>query len=47
MKSQRLNSGGLIDRSREIRFSWNQKTLRGFCGDTLSALMAGTNKAGF
>lgn len=41
MTGQRLKDGGRIDRSREIKFSFNGKSLTGFDGDTLaSALIA-------
>ena len=38
---QRLASGGLIDRAKAIRFSFDGKSLQGVAGDTLaSALVA-------
>ncbi|WP_166418928.1 sarcosine oxidase subunit alpha family protein [Cochlodiniinecator piscidefendens] len=41
MTATRLNTGGRIDRSRRVTFSWDGKTIEGFEGDTLaSALMA-------
>ena len=41
MNSNRLNSGGRIDRSKPIRFTFNGKSYGGFVGDTLaSALLA-------
>ena len=40
-QSRRLASGGLIDRSRICRFSFDGRTLQGYAGDTLaSALLA-------
>ena len=37
----RLTSGGLIDRSRPLRFTWDGRELQGYAGDTLaSALLA-------
>ncbi|WP_200869491.1 2Fe-2S iron-sulfur cluster-binding protein, partial [Brucella rhizosphaerae] len=37
----RLSSGGLIDRSRPLSFSFDGKVLSGFSGDSLaSALLA-------
>ena len=45
MTSQRLNKIGLIDRSKKIRFTWNNKIYEGYKGDTLaSALMANNIK---
>ena len=41
MSGWRIATGGRIDRSRPIQFSWEGKCLQGFAGDTLaSALMA-------
>ncbi|MCK7613666.1 sarcosine oxidase subunit alpha family protein [Roseibium sediminicola] len=41
MTARRLDTGGRIDRTRQIDFRWDGKTLTGFAGDTLaSALMA-------
>ncbi|PWV95396.1 N-methylglutamate dehydrogenase subunit C [Hoeflea marina] len=41
MSSSRFSSGGLIDRSRTISFSFDGRRLEGFAGDTLaSALLA-------
>jgi len=41
MTARRLNTGGRIDRSSKLSFSWDGKVLTGFAGDTLaSALMA-------
>jgi len=41
MSARRLNSGGRVDRSRPVTFSWDGKKISGFAGDTLaSALMA-------
>ena len=43
--SGRLQSGGLIDRSRPLTFRFDGRTLNGFAGDTLaSALMANSVK---
>src|SRR5215468_10110498 len=40
-QSNRLNTGGRIDRSRVINFSFDGKSYSGFAGDTLaSALLA-------
>jgi len=40
-QSNRLTSGGIIDRDKPIQFSFNGKTLQGFAGDTVaSALLA-------
>ncbi|MFT5112589.1 MAG: heterotetrameric sarcosine oxidase alpha subunit [Parasphingorhabdus sp.] len=45
MSAKRLSSGGLIDRSRQIEFSWDGTSLKGFAGDTLaSALMSNNQK---
>ncbi|AZV80712.1 sarcosine oxidase subunit alpha family protein (plasmid) [Parasedimentitalea marina] len=42
MTGTRLNSGGRIDRSRPLRFTWDGRSYQGYAGDTLaSALMAG------
>ena len=41
MASERLKSGGRIDRSRPLTFHFDGKTYTGFAGDTLaSALLA-------
>ncbi len=41
MSGYRLRTGGLVDRTRALRFTFNGKLLTGFAGDTLaSALMA-------
>ena len=41
MQKNRLQSGGRIDRSRPVKFSFNGKTYEAFAGDTLaSALLA-------
>ena len=41
MTASRLQAGGLIDRSRPIRFTFDGLSLQGFAGDTLaSALLA-------
>jgi NADPH-dependent 2,4-dienoyl-CoA reductase/sulfur reductase-like enzyme len=43
--AKRLDSGGRIDRSRPITFTWDGKPLLGFVGDTLaSAMMANGEK---
>ena len=40
-QTNRLNSGGRIDRSRAVSFSFDGKSYSGFAGDTLaSALLA-------
>jgi hypothetical protein len=45
MTAKRLDSGGRIDRSRPITFTWDGKPLLGFVGDTLaSAMMANGEK---
>jgi sarcosine oxidase subunit alpha len=42
MTGRRLAAGGLIDRSRPLRFTWEGRPFQGFAGDTLaSALLAG------
>jgi sarcosine oxidase subunit alpha len=48
MSARRLEHGGLIDRSRTIRFTFDGKPIEGFSGDTIaSALLAsGTRIAG-
>ena len=41
MSGYRLTAGGIVDRSREIGFTWDGRSLRGHPGDTLaSALLA-------
>lgn len=41
MSATRLNTGGRIDRSQPLSFTWDGRSYRGFAGDTLaSALMA-------
>ncbi len=41
MTAKRLETGGNIDRTRPVTFTWDGKSLQGFAGDTLaSALMA-------
>ncbi len=41
MSARRLAEGGLIDRARPLRFTWEGRSLAGFAGDTLaSALLA-------
>ena len=41
MTVTRLDEGGLIDRDKNLRFSWDGRSYQGFQGDTLaSALMA-------
>lgn len=41
MSSYRLSSGGLVDRSKSLSFTFDGRPLRGFAGDTLaSALLA-------
>jgi heterotetrameric sarcosine oxidase alpha subunit len=41
MTAKRLETGGNIDRTRSVTFTWDGKSLQGFAGDTLaSALMA-------
>ncbi|MDP3523760.1 MAG: 2Fe-2S iron-sulfur cluster-binding protein, partial [Hoeflea sp.] len=41
MSFSRFNDGGLIDRSRTVRFSFDGRSFEGFAGDTLaSALLA-------
>jgi sarcosine oxidase subunit alpha len=41
MSTTRLNSGGLIDRNKPLRFTFNNRSYNGFQGDTLaSALLA-------
>ena len=42
MSARRLSSGGRIDRSQTLRFTWDGRTMGGHAGDSLaSALMAG------
>jgi sarcosine oxidase subunit alpha len=41
MSGYRLDSGGQVDRSRQLAFRWDARSLSGFAGDTLaSALLA-------
>ena len=41
MSARRLATGGRIDRSKPVKFTWDGQELQGFQGDTLaSALMA-------
>ena len=41
MSARRLGSGGLIDRSKPLQFTWDGMSMRGYEGDTLaSALLA-------
>ena len=41
MSAIRLTGGGRIDRSRQLRFTWDGRSYQGYAGDTLaSALMA-------
>ncbi len=41
MQQFRVQNGGLIDRQRPLRFSFNGRNLQGYAGDTLaSALIA-------
>ncbi len=45
MSSKRLSSGGRIDRSQTVNFSWDNKSFSGYEGDTLaSALLASDEK---
>ncbi|MFD1159299.1 sarcosine oxidase subunit alpha family protein [Roseovarius aestuarii] len=45
MSARRLESGGRIDRTTPISFTWDDKSLSGFRGDTLaSALMANNQR---
>ncbi len=39
MTAKRLSSGGLIDRSTPVSFSWDGKQCGGFAGDTLASAM--------
>lgn len=39
MSAKRLSSGGLIDRSDSIDFTWDKRKLRGYRGDTLASAM--------
>ena len=42
MSAKRLKTGGRIDRTKPVTFTWDGRTINGFCGDTLaSALLAG------
>ncbi|MBO6947457.1 MAG: (2Fe-2S)-binding protein [Rhodospirillales bacterium] len=41
MSGRRLQTGGLVDRTKELRFTFNGKTMTGYAGDTVaSALIA-------
>ncbi len=40
---KRRPSGGLLDRDRALRFSWDGRTLSGFAGDTLASALLGNN----
>ncbi len=45
MTARRLSSGGHIDRSKPVKFTWDGRTMSGYAGDTLaSALMAGNER---
>ena len=37
MSAKRLDSGGHIDRSKRINFSWDGRSLSGFAGDSLAS----------
>ena len=39
MSQQRLKSGGLVDRSQPVRFTFDGKPMSGFAGDTLAAAL--------
>lgn len=43
MQSNRLASGGLVDRTRPIRFQFNGQTLQGYAGDTLASALLANN----
>lgn len=43
MSARRLDTGGRIDRSRPLRFTWDGRELHGFAGDTLAAALLAAN----
>lgn len=40
--SQRLSSGGIVDRSQPLDFTFDGRTLQGFAGDTLASALIGS-----
>ena len=45
MAAKRLAEGGRIDRTRALSFSWDDKSLNGFCGDSLAAALLANNQS--
>ena len=44
MSAQRLQSGGRIDRQQRIEFSWDDRSLRGYAGDSLASALLASNE---
>ena len=44
MTAQRLSEGGRIDRTKEISFTWDGKSMTGFHGDTLASALLANNQ---
>ena len=42
MSTRRLDTGGLIDRSQPITFTWDGKKRTGYSGDTLASALIAT-----
>ncbi|MCP4335112.1 MAG: sarcosine oxidase subunit alpha family protein [Gammaproteobacteria bacterium] len=44
MSAQRLPNGGRIDRQQRIEFSWDDRSLRGYAGDSLASALLASNE---
>ncbi len=44
MSAQRLQSGGRIDRQQRIEFTWDDRSLRGYAGDSLASALLASNE---
>ena len=44
MSAQRLQGGGRIDRQQRIEFSWDDRSLRGYAGDSLASALLASNE---
>jgi len=44
MSAQRLQSGGRIDRKQRIEFSWDDRSHRGYAGDSLASALLASNE---
>ena len=44
MSAQRLQNGGRIDRQQRIEFHWDERTLKGYAGDSLASALLANNE---